>query len=126
MFRIIPFLAIFILAGCATQFLVATNFHDHLQTGMTKAEFIDAWQSKNPNIIGATPTSSRRFTHDGENWEILIYSVYEYGSIRAGRPSVDHKEYVAFRNGILEEWGVGTLPLSLQGSPTVIHVESGR
>jgi len=88
---------------------------------------MEAWQSKNKDIIGgAAPTSSRSFTTGNDNWEILIYSVYEYASVKAGNPRVDHKEYVAFKNGLLEEWGMGTLPLSLKADPTVIHLETAK
>jgi hypothetical protein len=124
--RIIFVLIVSLLTGCADTYLIATNFQDSLHQGMKKEEFINAWQSKNRKMIGATPTSSRTFSHNNDRWEVLIYSVYEYGSVRAGSPKVDHKEYVAFKNGLLEEWGSGTLPLSLQADPTVIHVESGQ
>lgn len=111
------------LYGC-THYMIATNFHDKLQKGMTKQQFIEAWQSKNKNIIGGSaPTAARNFTSGKVNWEILIYSVYEHSSVVSGNPKVDHKEYVAFRNGLLEEWGVGTIPLSLSSDPAVVHIE---
>ncbi len=113
------------LCACA-HYMVATNFHQ-LHEGMTKQQFMETWQSKNKNVVGGdAPTSSRNFSTGSDNWDILIYSVYEYASVKAGSPRVDHKEYVAFKNGILEEWGVGTLPLSLKNDPAVIHVEASQ
>lgn len=124
--RILALFGALLISAC-THYMVATNFHDQLHKGMTKQDFMDTWQSKNKNIVGgAAPTSSRNFTTGKDNWEILIYTVYEYASVKAGYPSVDHKEYVAFKNGLLEEWGVGTLPVSLKNDPAVIHLETGK
>lgn len=127
MLRKISVLIVTLILGACTHYLIATNFHDHLHKGMTKQQFMEAWQNKNKNIVGGSaPTSSRNFTSDKDNWEILIYSVYEYSSVKAGNPQIDHKEYVAFKNGLLEEWGPGTIPLSLKTDPAVIHLESGK
>ena len=116
-----------LLASCATQYMISTNFHQSLAKGMTKEQFDASWvQPTNKNLKGNMQVSSRRFTVGDDQWEILIYNVYEYASVRANHPKVDHKEYVAFRNGFLEEWGMGTLPVVLQGKPEIIHIESGR
>ena len=116
-----------VMLSACTQYMTATNFHSSLNKGITKQQFMDAWQSKNKEVIGGDmPASSRSFTTGNDNWEILIYNVYEYASVKAGYPKVDHKEYVAFKNGLLEEWGIGTLPLSLKNDPEVIHLETGQ
>ena len=121
------FVAALVFNACNAQYMITTNLHDHLRKGMTKQQFMEAWQRKNKDLIaGSAPTASRNFTTRNDNWEILIYSVYEYASVRAGRAIVDHKEYVAFRNGFLEEWGAGTLQLSLENDPAVIHLESAK
>jgi hypothetical protein len=116
-----------LLSGCSsTYYLVNTNYSS-LYKGMTKEQFIVSWvQPTLKQVKGNLQGSSRQFTIGNDQWEVLIYSVYEFGSVRNGNPQVDHKEYIAFRNGRLEEWGLGTLPMSLQGNPNVIHVESGR
>jgi hypothetical protein len=107
--------------------MIATNFHQVLTKDMTKEQFNISWEQPTIKILkGNLQVSSRRFTVGEDQWEILIYNVYEYGSVKANRPRIDHKEYVAFRNGLLEEWGVGTLPVALQGKPEIIHVEPGR
>ncbi len=116
-----------ILASCSTQYMLATNFHETLRKGMTKNQFNKAWSQPTRQVLnGNLQVSSRNFELNGDQWEILIYNVYEYGSVKSNYPRVDHKEYAAFRNGLLEEWGVGTIPMTLQGNPEVIHVESGK
>ena len=125
--KISVLIAILILGACTQHYMIATNFHDHLRKGMTKQQFMEVWQNKNKNIVGGgCPTSSRNFTIGKDNWEILIYSVYEYSSVMHGNPRIDHHEYVAFKNGFLVEWGPGTIPLSLKTDPSVIHLESGQ
>jgi len=127
MLRKISVLLVALILGACTQYMIATNFHDHLHKGMTKQQFIEAWQSKNKSVVGGSaPTAARNFTSGKDNWEILIYSVYEYSSVESGSPRVDHKEYVGFKNGFLEEWGVGTIPLSLKADPAIIHLETGK
>ena len=94
---------------------------------MTKEQFFASWEQPSRKALrGNMQVSSRNFLIKNDQWEILIYNVYEHGSVVSNYPRVDHKEYVAFRNNRLEEWGVGTLPISLKGNPEVIHVESGR
>lgn len=125
--RTVAFLIAALLLSACTHYMIATNFHDKLHKGMTKQQFVEAWQSKNKSIVGgASPTAARNFTSNGDNWEVLIYSVYEYSSVKSGNPKVDHKEYVAFKNGHLEEWGIGTIPLSIKTDPAVIHLETGK
>jgi hypothetical protein len=122
--KILILIASLILSACA-QYLLATNF-DKLHKGMTKQEFIDTWQNKNKKIIGGgTPTSSSKYTKGKDGWEILIYSVYKRASAEYGLAVVDHKEYVAFKNGLLEEWGVGTIPHSLKDDSSEIHFKPG-
>jgi len=114
-----------LLVAC-THYMTATNFHSSLKKGMSREAFMAAWQEKSAAIVGGSPSSSRAFTLDGDAWEVLIYSVYEPASVSAGYPRVGHREFVAFKNGRLEEWGVGTLPLSLKTNPTVVNFESAR
>ncbi len=114
------------LASCA-QYMVATNFHEALNEGMTKDQFNKTWlQPMREALSGNLQVSSRSFVLGDDQWEILIFNIYEYGSVKSGYPRVDHKEYAAFRNDLLKEWGVGTIPMSLQGNPEVIHIESGK
>jgi hypothetical protein len=34
----------------------------------------------------------------------------------------DHQEYVAIKNGLVEEWGTGTLPITLRQNPSQIDL----
>jgi serine protease Do len=82
---------------------------------MSKEAFINGWQ-KNSNeldIIGTNPVMSKSLDVEGDKWEIWIYEVYNEVSVNAGFPRVDHYEFVAFKNEYLEEWGVGTMPLTI-------------
>ena len=125
--RITVLVATLLLASCATtQYMVNTNFHAHLEKGMTKQEFLDGWYGETIKILGGNVNlSSRYFTIGNDDWEVWIFGVYEHSSVRRGAARIDHKEYVAFKNGKIEEWGVGSLPVSLKGDPSLIHVESG-
>lgn len=99
--------------GC-TQYMIRTNFHT-LYKGMSKEAFINGWQ-KNSNelgIVGTNPVTSKSLYVEGDNWEIWIYEVYNEVSVNAGFPRIDHYEFVAFKNGYLEEWGLGIMPSSL-------------
>lgn len=106
-------LSIILSTGCA-QYMIRTNFYT-LYKGMSKEAFINGWQ-KNSNeldIIGTNPVMSKSLDVEGDKWEIWIYEVYNEVSVNAGFPRVDHYEFVAFKNEYLEEWGVGTMPLTI-------------
>jgi hypothetical protein len=111
--------ATLLLAGCQT-YLVSTNFYQ-LERGITKQQFLAGWQSKTDakHIIGGRPVSSQSFRVGQDVWEVWIYSVY---STAGGAIHVDHQEYLAFKNNRLEEWGLGTLPLTLRDNPNRVDV----
>lgn len=116
-------IAIFI-TSCATYYLVNTNFYT-LQRGMTKQSFISWMEStqKAPNgrtVTGGTPANTKSFKYGSDVWEVWVFNVYSinhnaYGM--AAGASYDHQEYVAFKNGLLEEWGTGSLPITIRQNP---------
>lgn len=110
---VILLLLIISVYGC-TQYVIRTNFHT-LTKGMSKEAFINGWQAKTSKTgaIGSNPVMSKSIEVEGDNWEIWIYEVYNEVSVNAGYPRTDHYEFVAFKNGYLEEWGIGTMPSSL-------------
>ncbi|MDP0492513.1 MAG: hypothetical protein Q7Q71_15815 [Verrucomicrobiota bacterium JB023] len=77
---------------------------------MTKAEFIEVWQSKSPD-----PDSTELIKSKGSIWEVRAYRIYRSSN---GIPVVSHIEYVALKDGKVEEWGRGTLPRALRGQTT--------
>lgn len=125
--KLIPFIMIpFLLTGCMSYYRTATNFNS-LNKGMTKAEFIK-WigPSETPNgsghgkVKGGKPSYKTTFEDGKDNWEVWGYDCY----VTLFYPSkntvfknhyldffvVDHKEYIAFKNGIVEKWGTDILP----------------
>ncbi len=114
-------LCLLCLSGCA-HYMVATNFHT-LQRGMTKQQFLNGWQANSENFIGGTPSSSRGFRLGDDLWEVWIYNVYNLSSVKGDVPYVDHQEHIAFKNGLLEEWGPGTLPITIRENPNKIEVD---
>jgi hypothetical protein len=53
-------------------------------------------------------------------WDVWVYNVYRIDP--NGNGVVDHQEFVAFKNDRLEEWGIGTLPLTLRDNPNRVDV----
>jgi hypothetical protein len=114
--------ATFLSSGC-TQYMIGTNFH-MLQRGMTKAEFMHAWgePAQKKFGVGGNPAASRTFRVGADIWEVWVYNIYNANSIINDNPFVDHREHVAFKNGLLEEWGPGTIPITLRENPNRIDV----
>jgi hypothetical protein len=91
------------------------------------------------------PQSTQKFKVGDDVWEVWVYgfeSEYEntggswaseslenaMNDLHGSLTSSSHQEYVAFRNGLIEEWGWGSLPRALKDSPIVSqgsHVEGG-
>jgi hypothetical protein len=116
-------LAVVLIALTATacvQYLTSTNFYG-LQRGITKQQFLDSWQRKTDEMhaVGGRPATSQAFRLGDDVWEVWIYNVYR---IVPDGAVPDHQEYVAFKNDRLEEWGIGTLPLTLRDNPNRIDV----
>ena len=64
------------LSSCATQYLIATNFHQSLKKGMTKEQFLASWEQPSRKALGGNMhVSSRNFAIKNNQWEILIYNV---------------------------------------------------
>jgi hypothetical protein len=96
-----------------------------LQRGITKAQFVNSWQAQTQTkiAVGGTPSASRMFRLGTDVWEVWVYDIYNPQSVRSGLPFVDHQEHVAFKNGLLEEWGIGSLPITLQENPNKIGID---
>ena len=114
-------LTFMLLVGCSQYYRVATNFYC-LQHGMSKQQVInwlssqDTWSQ---NVKGGYPEHTKNFRHGSDLWEVWVFQVYRIDgdawSGQYGRSS--HKEYIAFINGQLEEWGKGELPLTIRQNP---------
>jgi hypothetical protein len=103
-----------IMSSCGPSYRVATSFY-LLQRGMTKQEFVNwAGLYEGKNYIGKWPVSSKSFKHGNDVWEVWVFEVYRfYGELTI----VDHHEHVAFKNGRVEEWGTGDLPITIRQNP---------
>lgn len=107
-------LSALLLTACSPQYLVATNFNDSVYTGMTRTEFNVQWHRPAlEGLRGNLEYNTEKFLIDGDNWEVITYSVYDINTVDSDSPKVSHSEYVAFRNGILEEAGKGEMPTYL-------------
>ena len=108
----------FATTGCFfIRYVVDTNFHQ-LEYGMTKAEFENSWGESAEHLRGGTPVSSRMIRKGPYIWEVWVYEVYGDVAFWSGLRFVHHEEYVAFKNGRLEEWGRGSGPIELQAHTT--------
>lgn len=120
--RPLSFAVALLLVGCQTPtlFMSATNFYT-LERGITKQQFLDGWQRSTDalHLPNGKPSTSQTFRSGSDVWEVWIYSLWRNDV--AGQV-VDHQEYVAFKNGPLEEWGLGTLPLTLRDNPNRVDV----
>jgi len=105
-----------------TSYRTSTSFH-MLQQGMTKQQF-ETWMGLNDgdDYVGKRPAKSHSYRNGDDVWEVWAFEVYKFrqeqrwmpgNQYMAGYyyyvnvPYIDHYEYVAFRNGRLEEWGQG-------------------
>ena len=125
-------LAGLIVTGCSTSLFMGLNGCNcfTLRRGVTPEQFLGT-APRQPQ-----PQSSQKFQLGGDVWEVWVYDfdskqlmiteddwaseARENVERTVGVPSVTvteshHQEYVAFRNGLLEAWGRGSLPGSLKG-----------
>lgn len=119
----------FLFSSCATYYRVQTNFYN-LNRGMSKQAFVQWVQptytnDKGKPAVGGRPVTTKTFKYGSDVWEIWVFDVYSinhnaYGM--AAGASFDHQEYVAFKNGLVEEWGTGTLPITIRQNPTQIDL----
>lgn len=101
--------------------MIRTNFQT-LERGMTKTQFLATWQKNTEAAIGSTPSQSQSFRLDEDIWEVWIYDIYNEPAVLRGYAYLDHHEYVAFKNDLLEKWGIGTLPITLRANPNRVDV----
>lgn len=107
---ILVIFAMLFLASC-TSYRTATSFH-LLNRGMSKQQFVEwAGLNNSKKYVGKQPVSSKSFRHGNDVWEVWVFEVYKFYGDRA---IVDHREHVAFKNGRLEEWGTGELPITIR------------
>ena len=110
-----------LIIGCApTYYVTSTGFY-RLNRGMTKQEFM-SFQGMDKQVnqqtpVGKFPVSSETFKQGNDVWEVWIFDVYFLSPFNTGNYILGHKEHVAFKNGLLEEWGNGNLPLTIKQNP---------
>lgn len=113
--KLLAILYLLLLSSCGTSYRVSTSFYS-LSQGMSKNQFIQ-WAGLNDTkktYKGKFPVHSKSFKHGNELWEVWVFEVYKfYGDMAI----VDHHEHVAFKNGYLEEWGTGELPITIRQNP---------
>jgi len=100
------------ISACASSrdlYLTQTGFYG-IKKGATKEDFAKWWIEPNKRYRGAKPVWQTILNEGGDTWEILVFDVYDAPSVLHGNPEINHQEYVAFRNGVLEKWGTGTQP----------------
>jgi hypothetical protein len=123
------------VTACSTSLFMELNTCNcfTLRQGVTPEQFegpdsqTHSWHgpSRKPR-----PQSSQKFQLGGDVWEVWVYNFdSEYQSTSGGWDSESpenavndlssptessHQEYVAFRNGLLESWGKGSLPGALK------------
>jgi hypothetical protein len=103
-----------LLVSCGPTYRVRTNFY-LLNRGISKQEFV-AWMGLNEgkNYIGKQPIRSKSFRNGNDIWEVWVFEVYRFYKDAYGRNMADtrdfHYEHVAFKNGKVEEWGMGDMP----------------
>ena len=101
-----------IMASCTgPKYVTQTHFYT-LEKGITEKQFVS-------HLGGYVPTSTKMFSHGGYDWKVYVFAVHNVGYISA---TIDHYEYVAFKNGLMEEYGTGTLPIALRQNPNSYDV----
>ena len=82
---------------------------------MTKQQFVEwAGLNNNQEYVGKQPVSSKSFRYGNDVWEVWVFEVYQFYGERA---IANHREHVALKNGRLEEWGTGELPITIRQNP---------
>ncbi|MCX6300959.1 MAG: hypothetical protein NTW82_02135 [Bacteroidia bacterium] len=114
-----------LLSSCVTYYRVATDFYN-LRRGMTKQQFISWVQpsfigENGKPMVGGRPSTTKTFKYGQDVWEVWVFDVYtpvmnNFGGVAAC--VFDHQEYVAFKNDLVEEWGTGSLPITIRQNPT--------
>ena len=106
-----------IMSSCGPSYRVATSFY-LLQRGMTKQEFVNwAGLYEGKDYIGKRPVSSKSFKHRNDVWEVWVFKLHDCDSYPSLGCFFDHYEHVAFKNGRVEEWGTGELPITIRQNP---------
>jgi hypothetical protein len=127
-------LAAMIVTGCSTSLLMQLNACNCfvLRRGVTPEQFRAA-ETKARSWFGPRakpqPESIQKFHLGDDLWEVWVYrfssamEIYQGGWGFEANPSggggpylsdESHQEFVAFRNGLLEDWGRGSLPAALK------------
>lgn len=113
-------LALFMQACSPMFYRTATNFYA-LNRGMSKQQFMTWYnmdeQKNGKPVQGARPANAKTFKHGDDVWEVWVFKVYDCTSYPSLGCVVDHVEHVAFKNGYLEEWGTGELPITIRQNP---------
>lgn len=125
------------VTGCSTSFFMELNACNcfTLRQGVTPEQF-EGGDGRTHSWLGPSrqpqPQSTQKFRVGDDVWEVWVYgfeSEYQttggdWASEASGNymnnmsgswTTSSHQEYVAFRNGLLEAWGKGSLPRALKG-----------
>ena len=114
-------------SGCVTtdsvvknwRHLTDTYFDELLYVGMTEVEFEEQWvnrlsKMKSGPISGISPSAVFNYYNKDDNYKINVYTVFEVPSNETinliGKVGPIRKEYVSFKNGSVNDWGVGLMP----------------
>jgi hypothetical protein len=119
-FALIILLIVWLLTSCSgSKYLTDSNFYK-LSKGMTESEFLE-WIKPNRIAVNGAPSSVKMFSFRGDEWKVYCFDLY---SVNGSYASFNHREYAAFRNGRLEEYGEGSLPLTLRQNPSTYTIIS--
>jgi hypothetical protein len=118
---IIIIIIAFFMQSCSSTYYVTNSSFYNLNRGMSKQEF-RTWKGMNNTgkkkpSVGTYPFSSKTFKHGENIWEVWVFQIYDCKSYPSLGCVKDHVEHVAFKNRKLEEWGTGTLPITIRQNP---------
>ncbi|HXH41566.1 MAG TPA: hypothetical protein VNN08_23260 [Thermoanaerobaculia bacterium] len=126
-----------IVTGCSTSLFMELNACNcfTLRRGITPDQF-EGPDSRTHSWLGPRykpqPQSTQKSQVGDDVWQVRVYS-FESAYQRTGgswasesgenamndmsghSTGSSHQEYVAFRNGLLDSWGFGTIPRALKG-----------
>lgn len=122
-----------LISSCMPYYRISTNFYQ-LNRGMTKEQFIRWNQPMTMDkhgkpVIGGNPAYTKTFKYGQDIWEVWVFDVYApIRNVTGGIASFvfDHKEYAAFKNNLLEEWGTGELPITIRQNPNKFEIQLTR
>jgi hypothetical protein len=115
-------LVIWLLSSCTgPKYLISSNFYK-LDKGMTEKAYLE-WSKPNDIAINGRPANVKLFSYNGSSYKVYVYEIYQINGTYAG---FDHFELVSFKDGLLDEYGVGQIPLTLRQNPNDYNINVNR